>query len=1221
MPIPLLDKLQRGFVGTGGLLDDINVETQPSGFSGNLASVTNNLRAALTSIDGFAILSGVTLTNRNLVFTRVSGADVTIELPAITREIVPTRALSIFQTGVTITSANINDFANKNNVYAATADQRVTFFLPLEADISAYPILFEISNFGGTARFDQGAAPTNTVVVDTQAGDTTDITVGGSIRAFVEAHRGDTLVASKTAAGQDWIVVEGSADPRSAILSSGVFRLQSRTINVSGSTIAGLTNFAPSAGDAFTVNTGGTGFAFPVNAGDVMVAKVDGPSVAINGTNEDWLVIRDSTNSFLKLAEVGFLAQVIQTATEERSESRIDDARFWLLDTVPVTAPDLGDASTGSLNVSTAETNKILLIAWPTANELSEVRIRQTNAGTSTPLEFPAGTSFVDMTAAGVGPAGGRTYFMAGSNATTPLRGIYTPDETIEAFATEKINRYTLSNQVDTTSNVGKLALANMPDLVRAAAGHAFALTGRDFNSLDTFAGTTLAFDLAAGTNFHYKRGAVSADISDYQSFEQSVGIPPAITSQAITFAVPTGATNVGLQKRLTPATTETATFIETFSSVIGTQRFTFDAYSATLPATTAGVSSNDEAYIVTGNGSSFTPNGFTTAVQIHRNNLDASLQNELDGGASQVPAVIQQLAAKLSDTTVTVTTDWTERAQRPIRGTLTRLAAWGWTEDRTSFGSGNFFTDITPAVLFDAYALNRIFFYPSPTSSANTTFPGVQSFIYHDNVRLQNASGDTPIADDWNKLILFDYRLTRLLGSNERFNMLRIGDTSAEALIQEVGGEGLVLRIGRGDGGAQSRTERNFLQVDNNQWRISVGQSVNDELEIIIPDDLTGSLTVFVDEHRFNNNNDEGDDIQQITIANVAVNQTLANVTFDNSPHANLVLSAVYEAANTDITDLTRRVLILSTTTPLNNAAEHFEFTAYTETVISWNQPESYADEGINAGSPFDRNGVYSPSLYTNESTNVNNRIMVQIIPVGGTTTTGDLELGARVIVDGQLAGEASTDHIIALGRHVGDFDFNDIRFGIGSAPEVIGHIQVYDYQKTLPPSADELVTLYNGRNPQAGLGNLGLGYFDPPGHNTVEDFKLDADLILQPLMAGAQVDIWKALQNANGWRTDTLLEDASVTTSNTSVTFPTNVTDFTSFDYLLINGTISGITHTAIYVDQSTALPADAPQVALTDTVTINFTRSGSTVAASAGTVTDVTIRGIRLQSSVPA
>ena len=75
------------------------------------------------------------------------------------------RPLNIFTTSVTITDGNYDDFANQNNIYAAGNNQRVNFVLPAESDIPSYPAIFEITNLGGTQRFDTGRDPTNTVSV------------------------------------------------------------------------------------------------------------------------------------------------------------------------------------------------------------------------------------------------------------------------------------------------------------------------------------------------------------------------------------------------------------------------------------------------------------------------------------------------------------------------------------------------------------------------------------------------------------------------------------------------------------------------------------------------------------------------------------------------------------------------------------------------------------------------------------------------------------------------------------------------------------------------------------------------------------------------------------------------------------------------------------------------------------------------------------------------
>ncbi len=216
----------------------------------------------------------------------------------------------------------------------------------------------------------------------------------------------------------------------------------------------------------------------------------------------------------------------------------------------------------------------------------------------------------------------------------------------------------------------------------------------------------------------------------------------------------------------------------------------------------------------------------------------------------------------------------------------------------------------------------------------------------------------------------------------------------------------------------------------------------------------------------------------------------------------------------------------------------------------------------------------------------------------------------GMRVIVDGQHETiGAGADQIIPLGRHIGDFDFSDLRFGQGSAKFALAHIQVYDYSKINPPSASELLTLYNGRAALPDLGNLGFGYFDPPGTAGVEKFELAGKLILQD-DDNTKVDIVKALQDANGWRTDDLLSGAALTTTASALTLPTAITDIKDFDFLHVTTTISSVVHSRL-------ISGDAGTYSLGS---VNLVLTATTAALSSGTGSASTIKGIRLQSSVP-
>ena len=1171
MPIPLFGKLLKAFTGTGGIADAINLEVNQDDLKANLDGLANNVQAQFEAIDDFSLLSGASVpSGRTLVITRVSGADISIDLPAAQIAPADTRALNVFFGAVTVTAANRDSFIGRNSVYAARADARVNFLLPLEADIASYPVLIEISNFGGTARFDTGAAPTNTVVIDTQVADTTAIeTAAGTPQEFIEVHRGDVAVLTKAGAGQNWVSAETSADPRSAILPEGLFNLNSRTINVAGATILGLSLFTPSEGDAFTVNAGGTGFGFAreVKTNDVLVALVDNPSLVINGSNDDWLHIVNATNSVIPLAEARFLGQV-QEGEATVGASVITDVYFWLVTPAPVADPGIGTGDLTTLENAT-DITKFLVVAVPTASVPANLLVRIfSTIDDSLISETPFENVFTDYSGT-IADVGGRQFYIWGDTVAGDPFSI-TSKIKVQIWEEQTQKQYTFKNQVNVNTNVTSVADSKLTNYARLAIGNSLEPDGDDYAKIHdleaTFQDDDLIVDADVG-DLLWKVGGPSASGTDYEAFTQTDGIPAQVgTATPVTILVPAGSSSLVLRKVASPGTTATLTFIATFQATVANDRRAYDAYSASLPAQVAVVG---HTWQVAGTRRKYVLSGAESTFKIHRANLDGGLEQELDNHGAPLPTVLDQLAGKLSDTTDASPTAWTVDASPTIDKPLTRVAAALWIENRQAF-TGNFFADVTPAINVTGFSTINVFYYSTPAEALTPSnpFPGAQSFIFHDNIRLENASGSTPIVDDWNKIIAFDYRLTRRLIRNERFNILRIGDTNHEPLIQTIGpnsvGEsgGLVLRTGVPGGAAQSRTIREFLQVDNSQWRFTIAEDpLNEDAEIIIPDDETGTITVTIDVRAYNNDNDIGVHTESYTITDVGVDQGFGARQYSwTSPTLNVDFTVSYDAVNDDLS-FSRRILDVSAT--LTNPAFHYQISAHIDTTVNWTQPTTYNDLAIDAGNPFDSNGIYDPSRYTTSQGNQSNRILAMIVPVGGTTSTGNLEMGMRLIVDGEREGDTAGDGIIPLGRHVADFDFSDLRFGQGSSQNVISHIQVYDYDKTNPPTEADLLALYCCRNPLTTLGTLGFGMFDPPGHATVEDFLLSAKLRVQSSMGGQITDAEQAFQNAAGAVVRDVLFDASLQGSGgalTAFTFPAGVTKFGDYSWVTVDALIGG-------------------------------------------------------------
>lgn len=129
MPIPLIGKLIKGFVGTEGLMDSVNVDiTSDEVAESNVRDAVVTLRTQVTS-----------LINSNFNSNR---------------------AFIKFNDGITIDRTNIATYEDRNLIYAARNDKgdgnanRPDINLPNDVEIAAsgvpYPITFEVTHLGGT---------------------------------------------------------------------------------------------------------------------------------------------------------------------------------------------------------------------------------------------------------------------------------------------------------------------------------------------------------------------------------------------------------------------------------------------------------------------------------------------------------------------------------------------------------------------------------------------------------------------------------------------------------------------------------------------------------------------------------------------------------------------------------------------------------------------------------------------------------------------------------------------------------------------------------------------------------------------------------------------------------------------------------------------------------------------------------------------------------------
>lgn len=214
------------------------------------------------------------------------------------------RSFIRFNDGFTIDNANLATYEDKNVIYTAKNDKpldsptRPDVILPTDADIAAagesYPITFEFTHLGGTAR-----------------SDTTNI-----VRFFFEGAqigqilRDDVAIIVKTGAGVPYEITTGNFNPNDTILPTGVFNLKVDTPITDIADIA--TEFAGVsivAGDAYVVITGGTWSGLTIPNNSILVATVNSPSLADSANNNDWLLL---DNPRVNAKSAAFLANFDQ---------------------------------------------------------------------------------------------------------------------------------------------------------------------------------------------------------------------------------------------------------------------------------------------------------------------------------------------------------------------------------------------------------------------------------------------------------------------------------------------------------------------------------------------------------------------------------------------------------------------------------------------------------------------------------------------------------------------------------------------------------------------------------------------------------------------------------------------------------------------------------------------------------------------------------------------
>ena len=655
MPIPLLDKLVSGFGGAYADADrvEVNRDELNNVQGDNLQDVANDLEGLFGTVS--RIQSEVSPTTRPFV---------------------------VWNESITITSANIATYADHNAVYAATTNQRVNFLLPLESAITTYPVVFEIQHLGGTARFDQGATPTNTITIDTQPGDTTSIESPANIVVqSVALHRGDIAIVVKGAAGQNWIVQEGSLDPRSTLLNDGIFTFSTRTINLTLNSgtgnheITGLDNYSPVKGEGFEVDGAGitesSTFGRAINAKDVLVALVDGPNMVLVPTNEDWLIVHNAGSGGLTALELRFLSQIQESDTNfdtRLADDGVTNAVVWLspaiLNAAPFLAPstDPNNPRTGQTvayigGTETLDANKDFTYngqniysgnlyvgitpSYIATKSIANIYVQFNDIDGNFVNEFSLQNDFAKPSFAD--DATIAYYVYSGTTAADTFREIrYLANQTITLVIRGVDRHFTFQNSINPTTSIRELQESQLSQSVQGKLNRETSLQANDRERLDSIEVTQSTVAIPSNDYFRYKYGEISHVLSDYINLQIGDNIIGSFSTLPIVILVEDTLTVTNLTwSRGTIAVTQISPSI--FDN--------YKTYTATIPGFAGSETQSplDFPITITGTKVQSTATGFDTDIKIDRDNLTDGLYTKIFEDPYTLPQPLQALNSQAS--------------------------------------------------------------------------------------------------------------------------------------------------------------------------------------------------------------------------------------------------------------------------------------------------------------------------------------------------------------------------------------------------------------------------------------------------------------------------------------------------------------------------------------------------------------------------------------------
>ena len=427
------------------------------------------------------------------------------------------------------------------------------------------------------------------------------------------------------------------------------------------------------------------------------------------------------------------------------------------------------------------------------------------------------------------------------------------------------------------------------------------------------------------------------------------------------------------------------------------------------------GLSINNEGIVTVDNniGPPDTPTGLTAAMQDFQRNLELS-------EAGTAPAA---------------TAPWQTYSANPYQATLSRQVAAYWDENRATFGTGNYWQDLTAggAVTVSDGAPSR--YYPNPNNPTNIYFPGAESYYAFIPVTMRNASGSNRITSDFRKVILFDVdpnysqRGTHdLLSFGANVPVLQFNHVSDGNLT----GEGLTVRVGIGGGAQRTSTVRTPLETATGLIfeQFHVGTSTE---AFVIPASVTTDTTYQISFDVSSTGIELGTATATYRVTNPGSSQTNSNVTVTVPNLSPQTFVANYDSA-------TRQIRL--TTTVGNNETWTVGMT-YVRTV-TWRTSTVFRDFPVNDTSHLGDPNQLSSIALAFEPTNL------------GDTST-DPELSMKLVVNGTFKDT------YPLGVPASHFDFQTIE--IGNSNVAVSRMQVYGYTGNDGVTQRDLLAMWRTR------------------------------------------------------------------------------------------------------------------------------------------------------------